>query len=189
MLLDQFHTRKTTAVGAATGIVVGLVAVTPAAGFIGPMSALALGAIAAVPSYYAIMKRIRTRLDDSLEVAGAHGLGGVVGAVLTGVFATAAWGGVDGLIGGAPRQVLVQGVAVLAAAAYSGVMSFLLLKAIALVMPLRATDSEEAVGLDVPLHGEEAYAHGDGAILLLPSTGERPTPATAGLDGLVETPA
>src|SRR5438876_3184355 len=87
MLLDLARTGKATAVGAATGIVVGLVAITPAAGFISPMSAVALGAIAALPSYYAIQWRSRTRLDDSLDVLAAHGVGGAFGALLTGVFA------------------------------------------------------------------------------------------------------
>ena len=83
---------KATAVGAATAIVVGLVAMTPAAGFISPLSALALGGIAAFPSYFAlVMARARTRLDDSLDVVAAHGVGGAVGALLTGVFAQKSW--------------------------------------------------------------------------------------------------
>ncbi|MEM8929550.1 MAG: ammonium transporter [Acidobacteriota bacterium] len=172
MLLDRLVARQPTAVGAATGIVVGLVAITPAAGFVGPMAAMALGGLAAIPSYFAIMKRSRTRLDDSLEVAAAHGLGGLVGAVLTGVFASAAWGGVDGLLYGNVEQFLVQIAAVLGALVYSGVVSFALLKLIGLVMPLRATDRDERRGLDVPMHGEEAYTQGDGAVLVLPSAGD-----------------
>jgi Amt family ammonium transporter len=169
MLLDRLTTRKMTAVGAATGIVVGLVAVTPAAGFVGPMSALAIGALAAVPSYFAIMKRSRTRLDDSLEVAAAHGLGGMTGALLTGVFAAAAWGGADGLLGGNWNQAGIQLVAVLAVLAYSGAASFALLKLVNLIVPLRVSAREEGIGLDIPMHGEEAYTHGEGAILLMPS--------------------
>ncbi|MDX1501255.1 MAG: ammonium transporter [Thermoanaerobaculia bacterium] len=170
MLLDALTTRKMTAVGAATGIVVGLVAITPAAGFVGPMSALLIGAIAAVPSYFAIMKRSRTRLDDSLEVAAAHGLGGMTGAVLTGVFAAAAWGGAEGALTGNLRQLGVQLFSVAAVLAYSGAASLLLLKGIRWIVPLRVTAREEGTGLDIPLHGEEAYAHGDGAVLLLPPT-------------------
>jgi len=86
-LLDLARSRKATAVGAATGIVVGLVAITPAAGLVSPLSALVIGAIAAFPSYFAIVWRARTRLDDSLDVVGAHGLGGLVGALLTGILA------------------------------------------------------------------------------------------------------
>jgi Amt family ammonium transporter len=182
MLLDRLTTRKMTAVGAATGIVVGLVAVTPAAGFVGPMSALAIGALAALPSYFAIMKRSRTRFDDSLEVAAAHGLGGMTGAVLTGVFAVAAWGGAEGLLSGNWRQFGVQILAVLAVMAYSGAASFALLKAIDLVVPLRVSPREEGTGLDIPLHGEEAYTHGEGALLLMPTgadASERSVPAAA----------
>ncbi|MGH2735735.1 MAG: ammonium transporter, partial [Actinomycetota bacterium] len=101
-ILDLMRTRKATAVGAATGIVVGLVAITPAAGFIGPRFAIALGAIAAVPSYLALIWRAKTKLDDSLDVVAAHGVGGVVGALLTGVFASKGWNaaGADGLLFG-----------------------------------------------------------------------------------------
>ena len=89
MLIDLARTRRTTAVGAATGIVVGLVAVTPAAGFVPPLGAMAIGTLAALPSYFAILWRSRTALDDSLDVVAAHGVGGATGALLTGVFATA----------------------------------------------------------------------------------------------------
>jgi len=159
-LIDVARTGKPTSVGAATAIVVGLVAVTPAAGFVGPMSAIALGGIAAIPSYFAIQIRAKTSLDDSLDVVAAHGVGGTVGALLTGVFAQKALNGVaDGVLFGNPKQFLIQGVAVLAAIVYSGVMSFVLLKAIGLVMELRATGEEESTGLDITLHGEEAYMH------------------------------
>ena len=94
-LLDAVRTRKPTAVGAATAIVVGLVAITPAAGYIGPMSALILGGLAAIPSYYGLQWRAKTSLDDSLDVVAAHGVGGTVGALLTGVFAQKALNGVS----------------------------------------------------------------------------------------------
>jgi Amt family ammonium transporter len=171
-LLDMTRNQKVTAVGGATAIVVGLVAITPAAGFISPMSAIALGAIAAVPSYYALVWRVRTRLDDSLDVVAAHGLGGTVGALLTGVFAEKAWNTTtDGLLFGNPAQLGIQAVAVLAAAAYSGILTFALLKLVALVMPLRAQVNDEGIGMDVSQHGEEAYADGEGAILVLPDRG------------------
>jgi Amt family ammonium transporter len=171
MLLDMYRTRRMTAVGAATGIVVGLVAITPAAGFVGPRSAMVIGAIAALPSYYGILWRSRTRLDDSLDVTPAHGLGGIVGALLTGVFARADWGGANGLIGGNPKQLWIQAVGVGATIVYSGVASFVLLKLIGLVMPLRPAERDEAVGLDVGEHGEEAYSSGEGAILVLSDDG------------------
>src|SRR2546428_11333115 len=119
MLLGLARTGKATAVGAATGIVVGLVAITPGAGFVSPMSAVAIGAIAALPSYYAIQWRSRTRLDDSLDVLAAHGVGGALGALLTGVFAARAWGGTAGLLSGHPAQLPRQAAAVLATATYS----------------------------------------------------------------------
>src|SRR5215217_6680857 len=169
--LDGFRSGRPTAVGAATAIVVGLVAVTPAAGFIGPMSAIALGAIAAVPSYLALQWRARTSLDDSLDVVAAHGVGGTVGALLTGVFAQKALNGLaDGALFGNPGQLGVQATAIAAAIVYSGVMSFVLLKLISLVVPLRATASDESIGLDISAHGEEAYLHSDG--------GGRPSIAT-----------
>ncbi len=168
MMLDLMRTRRTTAVGAATGIVVGLVAVTPAAGFIAPLSALVLGAIAAVPSYFAIIYRARTALDDSLDVTAAHGLGGLVGALATGVFASAAWGGADGALRGNVAQLGIQGAAAIAVIAYSGAATWVLLKIIGLVTPIRVPHRDEARGLDVPLHGEEATTTGEGAILIPP---------------------
>ncbi|MGC4083495.1 MAG: ammonium transporter [Vicinamibacterales bacterium] len=162
-LLDIIRLQKTTAVGAGTAIVVGLVAVTPAAGFVGPMSAIALGALAAFPSYFAILWRAKTSVDDSLDVVAAHGIGGTVGALLTGVFAQKALNGVaDGLLFGNPGQVGIQVAAIAAAAAYSGVMSFVLLKLVGLVLPLTASADEQAMGLDLTAHGEEAYVHGGG---------------------------
>jgi Amt family ammonium transporter len=157
-LLDTMRTRKPTAVGAATAIVVGLVAVTPAAGFIGPMSALILGGLAAIPSYFGLQIRARTSLDDSLDVVAAHGVGGTVGALLTGVFAQKALNGVaDGALFGNPAQLGIQAMAVLAAIVYSGTLSFVLLKLIGFVIPLRADREDEMAGLDETQHGEEAY--------------------------------
>jgi Amt family ammonium transporter len=157
-LLDMLRHQRSTAVGAATAIVVGLVAITPAAGYVSPMSAILLGAIAAIPSYFALVWRAKTHLDDSLDVIAAHGVGGTVGALLTGVFAEKALNGVaDGLLFGNPAQLGIQAIAVIAAIAYSGIASFVLLKAIGLVIPLRADEEHEETGLDLTQHGEEAY--------------------------------
>jgi ammonium transporter, Amt family len=178
-MLDAIRQQKTTAVGAATGIVVGLVAVTPAAGFIGPMSAIALGAIAAVPSYFGLLWRAKTHLDDSLDVVAAHGVGGTVGALLTGVFAQKALNGVaDGLLFGNPAQLGIQAIAVTAAIVYSGVVSFVLLKIVGAIVPLRAEASDERAGLDVTLHGEEAYVHAGGATALTATSAGNPGYAT-----------
>jgi Amt family ammonium transporter len=104
---------------------------------------------------------VKTSLDDSLDVVAAHGVGGTVGALLTGVFADKALNGAfDGALHGNPAQVGIQAAAVLTAIVYSGVMSFILLKVISLFIPLRATAADEATGLDVTMHGEEAYLHG-----------------------------
>jgi Amt family ammonium transporter len=159
-LLDAGRTGRPTAVGCATAIVVGLVAITPAAGLISPMNAILLGAIAAVPSYYGLILRAKTSLDDSLDVVAAHGVGGTVGALLTGVFAEKSLNGLaDGSLYGNPGQLAIQAAAVLAVMAYSGGVSFVLLKMIALVMPLRSSAADEADGLDIVAHGEEAYTH------------------------------
>ena len=169
MLLDYRRTGHITAVGAATAIIVGLVAITPGAGFVSPTSAMMMGCLATFPSYFAIVSQRRWRVDDSLDVFAGHGLGGITGAILTGVFADAAWGGSGGLLSGNPRQLGVQIIAVAACAAYSALMSFLILKGLAAVMSLRVSSKEEGRGLDICLHGEQAYAQGEGAVLVLPT--------------------
>src|SRR4029078_187201 len=136
-LLDLMRNGKVTAVGGATAIGVGLVAITPAAAFISPMSAIAVGSLSALPSYYALLWRARTRLDDSLDVVAAHGLGGTVGALLTGVFAGKAGNGAtDGVLFGNPAELGIQAAAVLASIVYSGIGSFLLLKLVGVFIPL-----------------------------------------------------
>jgi len=183
--LDMMRSGKPTAVGCATAIVVGLVAITPAAGFISPLNALLLGAIAAVPSYFALVIRAKTSLDDSLDVVAAHGVGGTVGALLTGVFAERSLNGLfDGAIAGNPGQVLIQGAAVLTAMVYSGGMSFILLKLIGLIIPLRASSAEEMEGLDISAHGEEAYMQigGSSAVRYEETTIAAPSLKTARAD-------
>jgi Amt family ammonium transporter len=158
--LDYIRSGKPTAVGAATAIVVGLVAITPAAGFVGPMNAIWLGGLAAIPSYLMLQWRAKTNFDDSLDVLAAHGVGGTVGALLTGVFAQKAFNGVaDGALYGNPGQLGIQATAVAAALVYSFVVSFILVKAVGLVIPLRPSADDEVSGLDISQHGEEAYLH------------------------------
>jgi ammonium transporter, Amt family len=125
-------------------------------------------------------------LDDSLDVVAAHGLGGAVGALLTGVFAEKAWGSpVEGLLAGNARQLGIQVVAVLVVAAYSALVSWALLRLVDLVVPLRVSKRDEGIGLDVSQHGEEAYVRGEGALLILrdalPRAAE-PVPVPAGLE-------
>jgi Amt family ammonium transporter len=168
-LIDVARTGKATAVGVATAIVVGLVAITPAAGFVSPLSAIILGGVAAIPSYLGVLWRARTRLDDSLDVVAAHGVGGTVGALLTGVLAQKAWGSpADGLLFGNPAQLGVQALAVVVAIAFTAVMTAGILFLARALAPVRAAANDEGVGLDVTQHGEEAYGREEGAILILP---------------------
>ncbi len=161
--LDYFRTGKVTAVGLATAIIVGLVAITPGAGVMGPIAAIVVGLITTVPCYFFIEWRASSGLDDSLDVFGAHGLGGIVGSLLTGVFVSTTWGGdVDGSM----KQFMSQLVAVLIAIGYSVVITFVIASITRVFFPLRAQESLEDVGLDVAMHGEEAYSDGEGAILI-----------------------
>lgn len=184
-VLDVLRSRRVTAIGAATAMVVGCVAITPAAGFIGPIWAMALGVIAALPSYAVIVWRPRSRVDETLDVLAAHGVAGLTGILFVGLVAQTAWNGVsDGLLYGDAAQLGEQAVAVLAAPAYAFAATFVLLKLIGLVTPLRATEREEALGMDIVSHGEEAYARGEGAILVLPdgvTAGEQPAGAARAL--------
>jgi ammonium transporter, Amt family len=173
-ILDLIRARQVTAIGAATAIIVGCVGITPAAGYISPTWALALGVVAALPSYAVIVLRPRSRIDETLDVLAAHGVAGLTGILFIGFFAQLKWNGVsNGLFYGDAGQLGWQAIAVVAAPAYAFGATFLLLKLIGLVTPLRVSEHEEAVGLDVMCHGEEAYASGEGAILVLPSDGER----------------
>jgi Amt family ammonium transporter len=165
-LLESRRTGKVTAVGGATAIVVGLVAVTPAAGFVSPLSAILIGAAGASASFFVILWRARTKLDDSLDVMAAHGIGGLVGALLVGVLADPNWGGASGSLFGNPGQLLVQVLGIVATIAYSASATFGLLKLINAVSPVRAAERAEGIGLDVSLHSEEAYSSGEGALLL-----------------------
>jgi Amt family ammonium transporter len=168
-VLDLIRGRKVTAIGAATAIVVGCVLITPAGGFISPGWAMLLGALGALPSYGIIAYRTRTRVDETLDVLAAHGTAGFFGILFIGFFAQAAWNGVsNGILYGNAAQLWDQAKAALAGPAYAFVATFVLLKLIGLVTPLRASDREEAMGMDVVQHGEEAYVTGEGAILLLP---------------------
>ena len=176
--LDLIRGRRITAVGAATAIIVGCVGITPAGGFISPGWAMALGALAAIPSYAIIIWRPRTRVDETLDVIAAHGIAGLTGILFIGFFAQESWNGIaDGLVYGNAEQLVDQLLAVLAAPAYAFVMTFIILKVLGALMPLRGTEHEEAIGMDVTQHGEEAYLTGEGAILVTPESGieeERP---------------
>jgi Amt family ammonium transporter len=189
MMIDLARTGRATAVGAATGIVVGLVAVTPAAGFVSPLGAIAIGGLSAPLSYFAIVWRSRTALDDALDVVAAHGVGGATGAILTGVFASTAWGGTAGLIEGNVRQVGIQLIGLVVVAAYSGVATLALIKAVNVVARVRSDSRGEAIGLDVTQHGEEAYTRGDGAVLVMPVATATPRSGEESVGVPIEVPA
>jgi len=150
--------RRPSVLGAATGAVVGLVAITPAAGFVHPLAAIPIGAIGATLSYYVmIWRNNKNQVDESLDVFACHGVGGAWGAIATGIFATAAVGGAEGLIDGNSTQVLVQMVAIAVTIAYAFAVTWVLAKVLKVTMGLRVNEAEEIVGLDVSQHGERAY--------------------------------
>jgi Amt family ammonium transporter len=176
--LDLMRGRKVTAIGAATAIIVGCVGITPAGGFVSPGWAMALGFLVALPAYAVIVWRPRTRVDETLDVLAAHGVAGFTGILFIGFFAQESWNGVaDGLVYGNAAQLGDQALAALAAPVYAFAATFLLLKLMSFLMPLRVSEREEALGLDVTQHGEEAYVTGEGAILVTTESGiEAPVP-------------
>lgn len=158
MFASWVFTGKASVIGAAAGAVAGLVAITPASGFVQPMEAIAVGGVAGTVCYLAIRARALIGLDDSLDVVGVHGVGGLWGGVATGLFATAAIGGVDGAFHGEPSQLVDQLVGIGSVALYSFVVTSLILKALDLTIGLRVREEEEDLGLDVTQHGERGYA-------------------------------
>jgi Amt family ammonium transporter len=175
MVLDHIRGKKVTAIGAATAIIVGCVGITPAGGFVSPVWALVLGVVSAVPSYMIIVWRTRTRVDETLDVLAAHGIAGFIGILFIGLFAQQSWNGIsDGFFYGNVDQLVDQVTAALAAPAYAFVATFVILKVLGAIMPLRVSELEEAVGLDVVSHGEEAYVSGEGAILVKTEAGVEP---------------
>jgi Amt family ammonium transporter len=159
MIVSWIH-RRPTVIGTVTGAVVGLVAITPAAGFVPPLAGIPIGAIAAVISYYGmVLLKIKLGFDDSLDVFACHGLGGIWGALATGIFATLATNsaGADGLITGAVLPVLKQLLGVVTVAAFAFCLTWALGKLVDMTIGLRVGQTEETVGLDLSQHGERAY--------------------------------
>jgi Amt family ammonium transporter len=156
----SWRDNKPSVLGIVTGADVGLVAITPAAGFVTPMAAIVIGGLAAPISYYAIKLRQRWGLDESLDVWACHGMGGTWGALATGLFATKLINpaGADGLFYGNPSQFLVQALAALVSIAFAFGVTFVITKLLSRFMGLRVTENEEEVGLDISEHGERAYA-------------------------------
>jgi Amt family ammonium transporter len=154
------HRGKPTALGVASGLVAGLVAITPACGYVAPWAAILIGAIASCLCYAAVLAKYKYGYDDSLDAFGVHGVGGLAGALLTGVFAQKVLndGGNDGLLFGNPHQLLVQGIASLATGGYAAIVTVVVLKLIDKTIGLRVEAAEEREGLDQTQHGEEGYA-------------------------------
>ena len=156
---EWIHSGKPTMLGAASGAVAGLVAITPGAGFVTPLSALLIGGVAGIVCFWAVVMKNRFGYDDSLDVVGVHGVGGTWGAIATGVFASKAVNplGRDGLLLGDASTLVVQLVAIAATWVFAAVVTFLLLKGLNATMGLRVSTEEEQMGLDLSQHNEAAY--------------------------------
>ena len=157
VLASYLHRRKVSVLGAACGAVAGLVAVTPASGFVTAGGALAIGLIAGGLCYSATLLRVYLKIDDALDVFAVHGVGGMLGAVATGVFATTAVNAYPGLIEGNPGQLVPQLIAVGATVGYAVVSTFAIVKVVDLILGIRVPTHQEEVGLDLAVHGEAAY--------------------------------
>jgi ammonium transporter, Amt family len=173
-LVEAVRIKKVTMLGVASGLVAGLVGITPAAGFVSPMASIAIGLLAGVVCYGGVMLKGRFGYDDALDAFGVHGVGGALGALLTGVFASKAFnaGGADGLLLGGGGVMLTQIVGVAAAAAFAVVVTLLILKIVDATVGLRASSDEEREGLDTAQHGESGYDLG-----LVGGAFEEPAPA------------
>jgi Amt family ammonium transporter len=160
--VSWFHKGHASVIGAASGAVAGLVAITPASGYVDTSAALAIGLVAGAICYSAILLRERLKVDDALDVWAVHGVGGTWGAIATGIFASTAVNaaGRDGLLRGNPGQVLIQLVAVAATWAFSAAATFVILKVIDVLVGLRVRREDEVMGLDLSQHGEVAYQQG-----------------------------
>jgi ammonium transporter, Amt family len=160
ILAEWMTTGKPTVLGAASGIVAGLVAITPASGFVGPIPALIIGFVGGIVCFMAVRMKSHFGYDDALDVVGVHAVGGIWGALATGLFAEVAVNaaGANGLLFGNPRQLLIQAIAVLATVGLAFVGSLILLKFVDAVVGLRVDEEGEALGLDLSEHNEAAYA-------------------------------
>jgi len=169
-LAEGLRSNKMTSLGVASGLVAGLVAITPAAGFVTPMASIAIGGAAGVICYGGVLLKSKLGYDDALDVFGVHGVGGAFGALATGVFATTALtpGNAGGLLAGNSSLFVSQIIGVGAAAAYSAVMTALILFALKVTVGLRVSKDDEREGLDEVLHGETGYALGSGGASVAP---------------------
>ncbi|MGE4272515.1 MAG: ammonium transporter [Desulfitobacterium sp.] len=157
-VMEWIHRGKPTILGAASGAIVGLVAITPGAGFVTPMSSLVIGLIGGAICYFSVsVLKAKLGYDDSLDAFGCHGFGGIWGALATGIFASASVGGTDGLLYGNAAQVGIQAIGVVITIVLAVVATFVIMKLVSVFTPLRVTAEEEEMGLDISQHGEQAY--------------------------------
>lgn len=157
LIISWVHKKRPSFMGTLTGAVAGLVTITPAAGYVEPWAAVIIGLAASTACYLAIQLRMKLGLDDALDVWGIHGVGGMLGSILLGVFAVKSIGGVDGWIAGNFNQFIIQLFAVVITAAYSFIVTFVLLKVINHFVPVRVSKEEEIIGLDDSIYKEHAY--------------------------------
>lgn len=171
LILEKVLRGKPTAVGAATGAVAGLVGITPAAGFVTPLAAILIGSITAVVCFYAVSLKAKLQFDDSLDTFPVHGVGGTIGAILTGVFATTEVNsaGKEGLLRGNPSQVVTQIIAILVAYIFAAVGTFILMKILDATVGLRLKPEAEMQGMDIHEHGEEGYNEEFGERMTFPN--------------------
>jgi Amt family ammonium transporter len=157
--MDWFTSKKPKFLGLLTGAVAGLATITPAAGYVSPATACLIGVIAGIVCFYAVALKNRMGWDDALDVWGVHGVGGFIGIVLCGIFATTAFNpaGVDGLLRGNTKFFLVQCGAVVISSVWAFVFTFGMLKFIDLITPVKVAGATEEMGLDLGIHGEAAY--------------------------------
>lgn len=187
-LFEARKERRATTLGVASGAVAGLVAITPAAGFVGPLSAIVIGVVAGVVCAGAVSLKFRWGYDDSLDVVGVHLVGGIVGALLTGVFAEIAINpaGADGLLAGGGMALLAkQVIAVGATVAFSITATLLILKAVDATIGLRVAESDELTGIDLAQHAEAGYAFAEGGSMTAP---DEPVPVGAPAGAVVRVP-
>ncbi len=161
IMFEWIHRGKPTTLGVASGAVAGLVAITPASGFVGPMSSIAIGFLAGAFCYGGVLLKTRLGYDDSLDVVGIHGVGGTWGALATGLFASTEINpaGANGLFFGNPGQLWIQFVSVIATMVFAFVMTLIILKVVDKVVGLRITEDEERMGMDTSIHNEAGYTY------------------------------
>jgi len=160
LVVEWLHRGKPTTLGAASGAVAGLVAITPASGFVGPLSSVVIGGLAGMICYAGVLLKTKLGYDDSLDVVGIHGLGGTWGALATGLFASQAVNpaGANGLFFGNPSQLLIQLLSVVATMVFAFLMTLIILKVVDLLVGLRVSGEEEQRGMDITLHDETGYS-------------------------------